>query len=117
MKAFIPHQFGNHSLCDGRFCGFKRNPSETYIHRSLPYKAALKDDVLRSRLESLFKPVIANAEQLADLGSSQQCEHAIQEVILRAPKSLHYGNSESLDFRVKATAAFINEGRHYIPQV
>lgn len=117
MKALIPHQFGDHSLCDGRVCGFKRNPSETYIHRSLPYKAALKDDVLRSRLESLFKPVIANAEQLADLGSSQQCEHANREVILRAPKSLHYGNSESLDFRVKATAAFINEGRHFIPQV
>lgn len=115
LKALIPHQFGDHSLCDGRFCGFKRNPSETYIHRSLPYKATLKDDVLRSRLESLFKPVIANAEQLADLGSSQQCEHANREVILRAPKSLHYGNSESLDFRVKATAAFINEGRHYIP--
>lgn len=65
--------------------------------------------MMYSRLESLFKPVIANAEQLADLGSSQQCEHANREVILRAPKSLHYGNSESLDFRVKATAAFINE--------
>ncbi|XP_060557505.1 uncharacterized protein LOC132717930 [Ruditapes philippinarum] len=50
------------------------------------------------------------APQLADLGSSQQCEHANREVTMRAPKSLHYGNSESLDFRVKATAAFINEG-------
>lgn len=84
LKALIPHQFGDHSLCDGRFCGFKCNPSETYIHRSLPYKAALKDDVPRSRLENLFKPVIANAEQSVDLmGSSQQCEHANREVILR----------------------------------
>lgn len=47
LKALIPHQFGDHSLCDGKFSGFKRNPSETYIHRSLPYKAALKDDVHR----------------------------------------------------------------------
>lgn len=117
LKALIPHRFGDHSLYDGRFCGFKRNQSETYAHRSPPYKTALKDDALRSRLESLFQPVIANAEQLADQGSSQQCEHANREVILRAPESLHYGTSESLDFRVKATAAFINEGRHYIPQV
>lgn len=63
-----------------------------------------------------MEPVINNAEQMADLGSSQQCEHANREVILRAPKSLHCGNSESLDFRVAATAAFINEGREYIAQ-
>jgi len=56
------------------------------------------------------------APQLSDLGSSQQCEHANWEVSLRAPKSLNYKNSESLDFRVKATAAFINERRHYISQ-
>lgn len=53
-----------------------------------------------------------NAEQMADLGSSQHCEHANREVILRAPTSLHYGNSVSLDFSVAATAAFFNEGKN-----
>ena len=117
LKAIIPHQFGDHSFCCGKFCGFKRKPFEVYLHRSLPYKAALKDGHLRACLEKIFEQVISNAEQYSDLGSSQQCEHANREVTLRAPKSLHYGNSESLDYRVHATAAFINEGRYYIPKV
>ena len=119
LKAIVPYQFGDHLLCQARFCGFKKNPEEKYLHRSLPYKAAIKNDSgnLRLELDNIFAPVIASAEQYADLGSSQQCEHANREVMLRAPKSLHYGESESLDFRVQATAAFINEGRGYISQV
>ncbi|XP_060558171.1 uncharacterized protein LOC132718491 [Ruditapes philippinarum] len=104
-------------MCQPRWCGYKRDRSVKYSHRSLPYKGPLKDDHLRSQLEKLFEPVVMKAPQLADLGSSQQCEHANREVTMRAPKSLHYGNSESLDFRVKATAAFINEGRHYISKL
>ncbi|XP_033724552.1 uncharacterized protein LOC117314595 [Pecten maximus] len=116
LQALIPHQFGDHKLCKARFCGYKRNPSEKYQHRSLPYKSHLKDPQLRQDLGKLFETVISNAEQYADLGSSQQCEHANRQVTLRAPKSLHYGDSESLDYRVHATAAFINEGRNYISQ-
>lgn len=117
LKALIPHQFGDHSLCKPHFCGYKRNPQEVYSHHSLPYRTSLKDPDLRTKLEKLFAPVISNVDQYCDLGSSQQCEHANREVTLRAPKSLHYGNSESLDFRVMATSAFINEGRKYITQV
>ncbi|WAR24663.1 hypothetical protein MAR_038332, partial [Mya arenaria] len=98
LKAIIPHNFGDHTLCQDRFCGYKRKPGEKYLHRSLPYKGPLKCDKLH-------------------IGSSQQCEHANREVALRALKSLHYGNSEALDFRVHAIAAFINEGRAYIPQM
>ncbi|XP_053404164.1 uncharacterized protein LOC123554354 isoform X1 [Mercenaria mercenaria] len=116
LRAVIPHQFGDHSLCQPRFCGYKRKPGSVYSHRSLPYKVPLKDNNLRSRLESIFQPIISNAEQYSDLGSSQQCEHANREVTLRVPKSLHYGDSESLDHRVHATSAFINEGRNYIVQ-
>lgn len=117
LKALIPHQFGDHSLCDAFFCNFKRKPSDVYVHRSLPYKAPLKEAALRDRLQKIFDPIIANAEQYADLGSSQQCEHANKEVSLRAPKSHHYGGTKSLDYRVHASAAFINEGRMYISQV
>ena len=117
LKALIPHQFGDHSLCKGQFCGFVRKPGEIYKHRSLPYKSALRDIGLRAKLQAIFDPLIKNVEQYVDLGSSQQCEHANREVTLRAPKSHYYGNSRSLDYRVHATAAFINEGRTYIAKV
>ncbi|XP_055999895.1 uncharacterized protein LOC130046463 [Ostrea edulis] len=117
LRAIVPHQFGDHSLCDSKFCGFKRSPDQAYSHKSLPYKTALKDDEMRFKLDEIFSTVIANSEQFAELGSSQQCEHANREVTLRVPKSLHYGNSEALDFRVAATTAFINEGREYITKV
>lgn len=116
LKAIIPHQFGDHSLCHPNFCGQLRT-DDTYVHKGLPYKAVLKDDRLRVELEKIFTPLANNAEQFADLGSSQACEHANREMALRAPKSLHYGNTKSLDYRVHATAACINEGRKYIPQV
>ena len=117
LQALVPHQFGDHANCFPRFCGYKRTPNQTYAHRSLPYKAALKDPNLKEKLEQIFEPVIANAALYSDLGSSQACEHANRAVSLRAPKHLHYGDSESLDFRVKATAACINEGRKYLPEV
>ncbi|OWF41411.1 hypothetical protein KP79_PYT25054 [Mizuhopecten yessoensis] len=98
-----------------RFCGFKDYLSLLYSQKSLPYKTALKDENLQARLNRIFKPIIVNAEQYVDLGSSQQC--ANREVTLRAPKSLQYGNSEYLDYRVHATSAFIDEGRKYILQV
>lgn len=100
LKALIPHQFGDHSLCKPHFCGYKRSPQEVCPHRSLPYRTFLKDPDLRTKLEKLFALVISNVDQYYDLGPSQQYEHANREVTLRAPKSLHYGNSESLEFRV-----------------
>ena len=36
---------------------------------------------------------------------------------LRISKHVHYGESESLDFRVKATGVCVNEGRKYLPEV
>ena len=117
LKAIIPHNYGDHHLCQPRFCDKLRNPDISYIHQSLPYKRSLTDNDLRARLDEIMAPLIGRADQLIDLGSSQQCEHANREVTLRAPKNIHYGSTEALDFRVQATTAFINEGRHYIPKV
>lgn len=117
LEAIIPHNFGDHQLCKPRFCQKVRNPDIKYIHRSLPYKHNLSGEKLRSRLDDIMASVIARVGQLVDLGSSQQCEHANREVTLRAPKNIHYGGTEALDFRVHATSAFINEGRHYIAKV
>lgn len=111
LKALIPHQFGDHSLCKPHFCGYKRSPQEVYPHCSLPYRTSLKGPDLRTKLEKRSAPVISNVDQYCDLGSSQQCEHANREVTLRPQKSLHYRNSESF------SSAFINEGRKYITQV
>lgn len=66
LQVLIPHQFGDHSLCAPRFYGYKRRPGEKYIHRSLPYKGALKDRELRIELEKVFEPVIQNYEQYCD---------------------------------------------------
>lgn len=95
LSALVPHQFGDHSKCKSDFCGFVRKPDETCRHRSLKHNA------LRERLELLFKPIIAQSVQYADLGSSQQCEHANKEVTLRAPKSHHYGAQNPLTFVCK----------------
>ncbi|XP_076088707.1 uncharacterized protein LOC143059102 isoform X2 [Mytilus galloprovincialis] len=116
LAAFIPHQFGDHSKCEARFCGYKRKPGVKYLHRSLPYKAPLKNPALCEKLVSLFEPIVGNATVYSDLGSSQACEAAHRAATLRAPKHLHYGESESLDYRLKATAACINEGRSYLSE-
>lgn len=117
LRALIPHQFGDHTFCKPVFCGYKRKPTERYTHKSLPYKTSLKNPALRVKLDDVFLPIINKANILADLGSSQQVEHAHKEVMLRAPKHIHYGGSRALDYRVHATAAFVNEGRHYISKV
>ncbi|KAL4236604.1 hypothetical protein ACF0H5_004988 [Mactra antiquata] len=119
LRAIIPHRFGDHTFCKERFCGYMKENGAKYVHKIPQYKVPLKDPsgTLKATLDRIFQPVIANATQYADLGSSQQCEHANREVTLIAPKHLHYGNSESLDFPVQASAAFINEGRQYIAQI
>jgi hypothetical protein len=63
LRAIIPHQFGDHSMCSERFCGEKRNPGQKYAHLGLPHNVPLKDDgVIRAELDKIMAPVIANAE-------------------------------------------------------
>ncbi|CAC5404978.1 unnamed protein product [Mytilus coruscus] len=54
LEALIPHQFGDHNLCQPRFCRYKRQPGVKYLHTSLPYKAPLTDPVLREKLQNLL---------------------------------------------------------------
>jgi hypothetical protein len=72
---------------------------------------------LCEKLYDIFKPIIGKSPLYVDLGSSQACELANRAVSLKAPKHIHYGESESLDFRVKVAAASINEGRKYLSEV
>lgn len=113
LQALTPHQF-----CRARFCGYKRmGNSEKYSHRSLTYKAPLSDSLLRDKLNVLFQPIIAKSALYTDLGSSQACEYANRIAMLKAPQHLHYGESESLDFKFQATAASINVGQKYLSEV
>lgn len=42
LKAIIPHNCGDHTLCESRFCGYIRRPGQKYQHRSLPYRSPIK---------------------------------------------------------------------------
>lgn len=117
MVALVPYQFGDHSKCHGRFCGLKRKPNEAYVNRSLQYKVPLQYPLLLQSLDDIFAPIIAKIASYIELRSNQACGHANRKTCLRVTKHLHYGESESLDFRVKASAAFINEGRKYLSEV
>ena len=78
LRAIVPHNFSDHSICHPRFCGYIRNSksNKLYKHKSLPYGRPLSDGVIRDALDAVMCPVILKTEILADLGSSQQCEHA-----------------------------------------
>ena len=80
----------------------------------MPYKSELKEKNIYQSLQEIFDSVSSRAEQYSELGSSHQFEHANNEVTLRAPKSYHYGNSESL---VHDATVIMNEGMSYISQV
>jgi hypothetical protein len=70
LTALVLHQFGDHTKCNARFCGYRRNTSNSYTHRSLPYKAPLSDSTLYEKLTEIFKPMIDKAPSYIDLGSS-----------------------------------------------
>lgn len=113
LIALVPH-FGDHSKCHASFCGYKRSKDEKYLQKSLPYNVSLHDPLFYFKLTEVFVPVIEKTVIYADFGCSQACEHANRAASLRAPKHRHYGESDSLYFRVKATSAYINEIRTYL---
>ncbi len=117
ILAIIPHQFGDHTRCQERFCQERRTEGIKYLHQSLPYKAPLSNPLLREKLEAIFNSVANRCHEYSELGSSQANEHANKEVSLKAPKNVHYGGSKALDYRVHASTLLVNEGRSYIPQV
>lgn len=63
-------------------------------------------------LNGLFKPIIAKSAMYVDLGSRQACKNT-------AMLKFHYGESESLYFRIQATTckARRNIERKYLSEV
>ena len=68
-------------------------------------------------LTELFSSLASNASKLAAHGSSQVNESQNNVMASRAPKARHYGDSESLSYRVAGAACQTNEGDSYVADV
>ena len=109
------HIFGEHDGC-GDWCGFRKNP-ETYVHKGLPRGKPLSSPMLRTDLTKIFGVYADNAQKLAPMGSSQHNESFHNTIASKAPKSRHYGSSESNDLRVASAVCQQNIGHTYIVDV
>ena len=116
MEAIVPHAFGNHSKCNEKWCGFLKNPV-TYAHKSLPYGKDLQGDDLQKSLSEIFDKYARNADNLADLDSTNVNENLNNVIAHKAPKAQHYSGSDSLTYRVSAAVAQKNVGHEYILKV
>lgn len=89
----------------------KTNPSEK-VH---PQKSSLQSNYGKRPSSSASADhsdqVLPRATQYMNLRASQQCEPVNNEVTIRMPKSLHYGCSDAMEFRVHAKTTFFKEGR------
>ena len=106
------HLFGDHSSC-GEWCGSHADPTG-YKHHGLPRGQPLKSSSLRDALAAVFAVFARNAAKIAPMGSSQVNEAFHNIVASKAPKSRHYGGSQSSDFRVAAAVCQQNEGYGYV---
>ncbi|XP_062566154.1 uncharacterized protein LOC134228511 [Saccostrea cucullata] len=113
LKNIVPHLYGEHDEC-GTWC---RSQKTNYKPKNLPYGKPLSDQPLRVALESLINKYIQKADELVDLGSTQNNENFNHMVASKAPKRLFYGGSESLKTRVSATVCQKNEGYNYITEL
>lgn len=100
----------------GNFVGINVNLMK-YVYRSLLYKVLLQDLLLCQSFDDIFVLIIVKSVLYIELGLSQVCEYVNREICLRVLKYFYYGESESLDFRVKVIVVFINEGRKYLLEV
>ncbi|KAK3704313.1 hypothetical protein QZH41_007491 [Actinostola sp. cb2023] len=115
LKSLVCHAFGDHTHCDSSWCGALKDPS-TYRHRDLPGGKPLSDVNLRAAIEDALNPfdTLDWAKKLADCGSSQANECVNGVVATKAPKTRHYGASESINFRVAAGVCQYNEDLDYL---
>ena len=53
LNCIVPHAFGNHSLCNPSWCGYKQSPCG-YKHSDLPYGKDLDGEPLQKALTELM---------------------------------------------------------------
>ena len=112
LSAIVPHLYGDHGLCNEKWCGFLTNP-ESYIPKNLPYKRNPTNENLKKDLSDLIKDYSANTSKLVNVGSSQKNESFNRKVLAKNPKHLHFSGSEGTCFRVASAVAESNIGHFY----
>ncbi|XP_046408211.1 uncharacterized protein LOC124172766 [Ischnura elegans] len=115
IMNIVPHSFDCHGEC-GPWCGFVKDPV-TYFHRGLPRGLGLEGETLCASLNKVFEKFGNIANSLAPCGSTQGNESFNAIVASKAPKSRHYGSSESNDYRVAAAVCQKNVGVGYVADV
>lgn len=86
LQQIVPHVFGDHTLCEASWCGFRKDP-HNFAYKSLPYKKPLSDENLKAELVTLTDKLISHVGQVAFLGSSQANESFNNMVAAKAPKN------------------------------
>ncbi|XP_063436637.1 uncharacterized protein LOC134718075, partial [Mytilus trossulus] len=105
LSRIVPHVFGDHELCGAvDWCTFKDD--------SISFNEDLRRD-----LENLIEKYKSKASSLRNLGSTQANESFNHSVATKAPKSKHYGGSQSLASRVSSAVLQKNEGCNYLEQM
>lgn len=82
LNKIVPHLYGEHSEC-GTWC---KSDKTNYKPKNLPYGKPLSDQSLRVALESLMNKYTQKADELVDLGSTQNNENFNHMVASKAPK-------------------------------
>ena len=114
VQNITPHLLGDHRKC-GQWCEFLKNP-ESYKHRGLPYGKDLQSPQLKTDLQAVTRVYSSNAAKFAPLASSQvESFHNI--VASKAPKTRHYGSTESNDLRMAVGICRKNEGHQFVLKV
>lgn len=82
LNKIVPHLYVEHSEC-GTWC---KNDKTNYKPKNLPYGKPLSEQSLRVALESLMNKYTQKADELVDLGSTQNNENFNHMVASKAPK-------------------------------
>lgn len=115
LKSMVGHVFGDHQHCLESWCGFLKSPN-TYKHTNITKD--LTSQSLKDNLNKLFVCELSlQSEKLAYLGSSQANESLNNIIASKAPKSKHFSESSSLNYRVCAAICQKNEGHTYLAEV
>ena len=106
LQAIVGHVYGQHQQCNSSWCEAKSNP-KGYHFKSLPHGKPLQCKKLKSYLMAVLKSKYTDKslEKLKCLDSSNANESINSSIARKAPKSLDYSGSESLDYRVAAAVA------------
>ena len=118
LNCIVPHAFGNHSMCNPSWCGYKQSPCG-YKHSDLPYGKDLHGEPLQKALTELMSEYTTDVviNKLSPGANSQRNESLNNTIASKNPKTHFYGGSESNDFRVACGVAQKNLGYNYVSTV